>query len=299
MKLSTSVILCTRNRPDDLILCLQSLALQVELPNELIIVDSSNEPIFNLQKIQEVFAPKIFPSTKLIYKHSTPGLTLQRNIGISLATQEIIYFFDDDTIIEPDYIKNMQAVFEASPAYAGGMGAITNLDPKKNNWHRLLRKIFLLQSDYASGNFTASGFPTHPYGTTAFKNIEVLGGCCMAFRASILAQHKFDEKLTRYAYMEDCDIARRISYTSPLFFNPQARLQHLSSPLARDAVIDNRAMLIKNYSYLFFKNFYPRNKFKIFAYSWSVFGLFVEAVLLRDKNYIRGYIKGLREYYRS
>ena len=126
-----------------------------------------------------------------------------------------------------------------------------------------------------------------------FKDVQVLGGCCMAYRSWVFKKHLFDEALERYAYMEDCDFSRRVSYDYPLFFNPEAKLRHLGSPVARDKVIDNRAMYIKNYRYLFFKNFYPKNKWKIVAYWWSIVGLFVQALVMWNMDYIKGYWKGL------
>jgi GT2 family glycosyltransferase len=298
---TSSVILCTRNRLTDVISFLKSLSLQIEFANQLIVIDSSTQPINEIETFNEIFNEINFPKTQLIYIHTSPGLPYQRNVGISHVTKDIIYFFDDDTILESNYLQVMNAIFAAHPEYAGGMGTVTNTPPKQDNVFRLARNIvhsiFLLQSNYSSGNFKISGIPTHAYGTEKFKNVEVLGGCCMAFRASALAKHKFDESLGGYAFMEDCDISRRVSYDAPLFYNPRARLQHLESPLARDRVLDNRAMYMKNYSYLFFKNFYPRNKLKIIAYGWSVIGLFVEAVLMLKKDYIKGYYKGLKQYY--
>jgi GT2 family glycosyltransferase len=296
-QLTSSVIICTRNRQTDLNNCLESIKCQNQQPNQLIIIDSSDNAVDQYDSFKNLFNQMQFPNTQLLYQHTTPGLTFQRNIGISLATKDIIYFFDDDTMLEPNYLFEMNAIFAQYPEYAGGMGTITNISVKQNNIYRWIRYFFLLQRDYASGRFTLSGFPTHAYGLTLFQKVEVLGGCCMAFRAQVLAKHKFDEQLTRYAYMEDCDISRRIAYEAPLFYNPKARLQHFASPLSRDAIIDNRAMFIKNYSYLFFKNFYPRNRLKIFAYSWSILGLFSEAILIRNKDYLKGYIQGMKEYF--
>lgn len=117
----------------------------------------------------------------------------------------------------------------------------------------------------------------------------------MAFRKEALHKHQFDEQFHGYAYMEDGDIARRISYEEPLFFNPRAQLQHLASPLARDRIVDNSAMFVYNYRYLFFKNFYRKNRLKLVAHWWSLAGLFLEAVLLRDWQRVRGYFRGLRK----
>ncbi len=297
IKLTCSVIVATRNRLADLLMCLDSLQKQTFVPTELIIVDSSDNKLSEEQKFTKKYSAQLFPKTKLIYKHTGPGLTYQRNIGIKLASGEILYFFDDDTVLNNDYIEQMQSAFFANKKYVGGMGSINGVSQKKITFRRMLRTLFLLQRDQSSGMFTWSGMPTHTYGTKKFKNVEVLGGCCMAYRKSVVKKELFDENLSRYSYMEDCDFSCRASRQGELFFNPQACLDHNHSPLARDNIENNRAMYIKNYSYLFFKNFYPKNYFKIIAYYWSVIGLFLEAILDRNGPYIKGYCKGLKQFY--
>jgi glucosyl-dolichyl phosphate glucuronosyltransferase len=294
---SITIVICTRNRLGDLKNFLLSLATQTLAPFELIIVDSSDTPLQYHLSFASLCSSTAFPKTCVDYVHTQPGLTYQRNIGVARATGDVLYFFDDDVILEPTYLEKMNAIFMCSPHYGGGMGTITNLPQKIQGWQRALRVIFLLQRDYAAGLFTWSGMPTHAYGLQEFKEVEVLGGCCMAYRRTMLQHHSFDEALTRYAYMEDCDVSYRISRDAPLFYNPQARLQHHNSPLARDRVVDNRAMFIRNYSYLFFKNFYPTNKLRIVAYGWSILGLFIEAILVRNRDYIKGYAKGLVNFY--
>ena len=119
----------------------------------------------------------------------------------------------------------------------------------------------------------------------------------MAFRSELLKDTKFDENFHGYAYMEDADIARRISRNHPIFFNPAAKLDHNESPAARDRVQITSAMFVYNYSYLFFKNFYPHNRFKIVAYCWSIMGIVVQAILLRNWQQLRGYSSGLWRFF--
>lgn len=299
VEIKSSVIICTRNRLHDLLLCLESLALQAQQMYELIIVDSSDRPLSHDVEFTQRFNSSVFKNVRLDYVHTFPGLTYQRNVGIERATGDIVYFFDDDVILEPTYLYEMNLFFKQNPAYGGGMGSITNIPKKQTGWQRVVRALFLLQRDYSNGKFTWSGMPTHAYGMDIMQDVEVLGGCCMAFKKELIVHCKFDEKLTRYAYMEDCDASCRVSRLAPLIYNPRARLRHNNSPLARDKVIDNRAMFIKNYSYLFFKNFYSRSKIRIFGYAWSVTGLFIEALLIRNSGYIQGYIKGLKDFYYS
>lgn len=295
---TASVILCTRNRLPDVLSMLSSLARQTRLPDEVIIVDSSTSPINLDADFNSLWKSSSFAASKCIYIHTAPGLTFQRNEGIKLAHGDVLYFFDDDVILSPHYLENMQNVFENNPSYLGGMGNVVPIG--KHKYHvNILRALFFCQRNYASGTFTASGMPTHSLGNTTFGDVEVLSGCCMAFRSSVFARHLFDEKLRFYGYMEDCDFSYRVSRDGLLFYNPQAHLQHNESPLNRDKVVDNKAMFIANYTYLFFKNFYPYNRLKFVAYLWTTLGLFLEAlIVVRDINWIKGYCKGLKHVLR-
>lgn len=272
--MKTSVIVCTRNRIHDLLCMLDSTAKQTVLPDEIIIVDSSTQPINQDDRFQSIWSQSVF-SCKLIYKHTTPGLTYQRNQGVLLAAGDIIYFFDDDVVLSQTYIEEMNRAFHENPAYGGGMGTVSNIGSYKPRVN-IPRALFFLQRNYASGKFTVSGMPTHAYGRNEFTTVEVLGGCCMAFRSFVFERYGFDEALHLYGYMEDCDFSYRVSRSWPLFYNPRAQLEHRESPLNRDSVIDNKAMFIANYTYLFFKNFYPKSKWKIGAYWWSIAGLFLK-----------------------
>lgn len=302
-KSRTSVIICTRNRLQDLIICLESLKKQIAPAHEIIIVDSSTTPITENDDFKALFTSESFPITLLRYLHTEPGLTYQRNRGITEATGDIVYFFDDDVQLSPEYLKNMNHAFAIRPHYVGGMGAVTNHGEYRSRLSAPFRRFFLLQRNYSSGKFTFSGMPTHTYGLTRFTDVQALGGCCMAFRASVFQTHRFDEKLRFYGYMEDCDFSWRVAQTAPLFYNPHAQLEHFNSPISRDAIIRNKAMYVANYSYLFFKNIYPKNQVKIIAYLWSMIGLLCEASILsvahKNSDYLKGYCKGLRAVVRS
>ena len=302
-RLTMSVIICTRNRLDCICECLASITAQTILPTELIIVDSSDIPLISQDDFLSIFNEQQFPHTKLIYRHTKAGLTLQRNVGIDLADTDIIYFFDDDVILDCNYIKEMQRIFAGHQKYVGGTGAITNVAPFKRSFRHVVRRFFLIQRNYSSGKFTSSGMPTHAYGTHEFKDVEATSGCCCAYRAHVFTKHRFDEHLVRYAYMEDCDFSKRVSNHYKLFYNPFAKLAHNQSPLSREKLIDFRTMFSNYYTYLFFKNFYSQNKIRIVAYLWSMIGLLIEAsystVVQRNTGYIRGYWRGIYKFIRE
>ena len=298
-QLSNAIIICTRNRHTDMLTFLCSLQKQTLRPAELIIIDSSDNPLSNDQAFVQLCTLNQQLGTKVVVEHTRPGLPHQRNVGASRSSSDILYFFDDDVELDADYLAQMTSIFTQYPNYDGGMGTLQNLPAPAGRLYRTLRTVFLLQQDRSSGTFTWSGMPTHPYGTNRFKNVEVLGGCA-AYRRSIYMQYLGDEKLEKmggYAYMEDCDLSWRVSRAHQLFFNPAARLNHYDSPANRDGIEKRCAMYAHNYSYLFFKNVYPHRKIKVVAYGWSILGLYVQAVLYRQWREIKGYTKGLRQFY--
>ena len=295
--LSTCVIIATRNRLPDLLTFLDSLACQTEVPDELIIVDSSEKKLTDHKKFLEVFAEKNFCNTKLVYTHTTkPGAARQRNIGARMSSEDLFYFFDDDTVLRPNYLEVMNSILRQRHDYAGGMATLEGVQPKRKSIDRFIKSIFCLQKDNAAGMFTMSGMPTHPYGLKKFMEVQVLGGCCV-YRSSVFKKYWFDEKLGRYSYMEDCDLSFRVSRKHKLFFNPATQLEHRHSPRARDTTEEISVVLMRNYSYLFFKNFYSRRRLKIIFYFWTVYGLFFQALFTKNKAALKGYWRGLKKYY--
>lgn len=298
--LTAALVICTRNRLNDIVNFLISAQSQSVAPQELIIVDSSDQPLDQQEEFKQQFNLTKFRGTSLHYHHTRKaGTSYQRNVGAQLSRADLLHFVDDDVILACDYVQAMNNVFQQHSHYGGGMGCVTNVSPKTPNIHLMLRILFLLPRDYSSGNFTWSGMPTFAYGTTQFKSVQALGGCCMSYRREIFLDYLFDEKLGQYAYMEDVDASWRISRKYELFYNPAARLQHCKSPVNRATIADRKALFIKNYSYLFFKNSFKQNRFSLVAYCWSIIGLFVCAFIARDRESSKGYWRGLINFFKQ
>jgi len=104
-----TIAVCTRDKVDNLELCLASL-LNLEYPKtELIVVD--NAPSDNSTKnFVEMFSKKI----KYICE-PTPGLSWARNRAIKEANGEIIAFTDDDVVVDKLWINEIFSVFKEEP----------------------------------------------------------------------------------------------------------------------------------------------------------------------------------------
>lgn len=101
---SVSVVICTRNRPEQLAQCLRSLQNLYQSPHEILVVDNApssdatHQLVAKMHKIRYVLEPR-------------PGLSVARNTGVCHTTGEIIAFTDDDVIVHPEWVTRLQQSF--------------------------------------------------------------------------------------------------------------------------------------------------------------------------------------------
>ncbi len=273
-------------------MCLASLAAQTRSPEQIIIVDSSDQALAESERFREAFDASVFPGSELLYLRSTPGLTVQRNLGAARAKGDVVFFFDDDVIVAPNYLAIMMDDFAAHPEYGGGMGNIAGAG-RGRRLGDIFRRFFLLNYANAAGRMQPSGWPTHAVGRGEFMTVEVLSGALAAYRRHVLAECQFDEAVAGYGYMEDVDFSYRVSRRYPLFYEPHALVEHRHAPLARDRMVVNRRMYVVNHHYFFGKNIYPACRWCLLPYLWSVIGLFLLAALAGRREALRGYGQGV------
>lgn len=287
--MKASIIIATKDRSQELERCLQSLSLLERLPDEVIVVDASSSP---WQK-KEGYP---FPLHVLM---TEPGLTRQRNRGFQASQGEIVVYLDDDVVLEPDYLSELLTAFQADEREEIGAatGLITNLSrPGWRHPFRSLRWLFNLcfqLPDLGSGRFRLSGFPTFSYLHQEKREVETLSGCNMAFRRAVLNRFRFDENLEGYAYMEDDDIAYRVSRHYRCVYVPQARLVHLCTSNERSRLREHKQMLARNHRYLFRKNL-PQTPAHRLAFWVSIFGQMIIALVLEQNlTGVKGILEGL------
>jgi len=271
-----TIILCTRNRFDDFTKTLPSIAAQTRPPDELIVVDSSDE------KELEAYLTSAKLPFPVRYFHTQSGLTLQRNHGIRECAGDLIFFFDDDVDLNENYLAEVEKVFandKKKEIGAVGGKIVENSSPSMRlNLERftfyVLRLIFGVVGT-RNGKFYPSGMPSHPRKNQPSGFIECLSGCCMAFRREVFEKTKFDEALAHYGLMEDVDISKQtLDAGYKIYYQTLATLIHNESPMNRLKVQQWAEMSVVNYDYLFRKN-WARDKWRWLFYYWALIGLFV------------------------
>lgn len=297
--MKTSIIICTKDREEDIKKAIGSIANQMHLPDELIVVDAGTNP--SLQSELKALIPD---RIKFIYINSTPGLTRQRNIGIKHCSSDIIMFIDDDCILEPGYVKAVVKTFESDSSASIGavIGNITNIEPEKFSMmarinkfiSRCMTKIFLL-TELGDGSLKASGLTSYPYLSKKSHYVHSLGGNCMSFRRSLFKQIAFDERLDGYCCYEDLDIARQVIGTGyKIYYEADAKLAHYPSISARDAARAMAEMRICNHYYLFCKH-PKRPTIGTVAFAWSLCGLIILYLFKGSKQESSGALSALKK----
>jgi glycosyltransferase involved in cell wall biosynthesis len=291
-----SVIICTKNRAQELTQCIKSVIAQSHSPDEIIIVDASDTEETYL-KIKEQFPQ----DSRFRYVHTKPALTYQRNIGVRNSSGDIIFFLDDDMVLDKDFIKEIVKVFEkdSEKKIGGVMGDIVNSSKPKNilknirtNLHVLLTRIFLLPTS-GNGRFRSSGCPTFIHGAKEIRNVEFLSGGLTAYRKEVFKNLKFDEDfLEAHLYTDDEDFSYRVSQKYQNVYTPYAKLVHNPSPIGREKHYTRAKMTIVTRYYLLKKNF-PRTLKHTLAFWWSVVGYLIQAITTMDKESIKGVISGI------
>ena len=108
--LPVSVIVCTRNRSDQLTQCLQAITALDYRNYEVIVVDNSPSD----DETQKVVAN--FPARYI--REDCPGLDWARNRGIAAASHNIVVFTDDDAQPDRGWLKAIARCFVAAEVMA-------------------------------------------------------------------------------------------------------------------------------------------------------------------------------------
>jgi GT2 family glycosyltransferase len=264
---------------------LDSIAAQTLLPQEIVIVDASDT--LDLAERLDTWSGR--DKFKILYVHSEPGLTRQRNIGVRVSSGDFVFFIDDDIVLEREYVAEICKIFEDDPAQeiGGVMGDIYESAEERKRigrWQRLVRNLFFLD-DCGSGKFRLSGRHTTPFGLDEIQSTEYLCGGQVAYRRKVLDELTFDENLKGYGLMEDDDFSYRVSRRYRNVYTPFAKSRHLRSSTGRLSQRELTKMALNHHIYLFRKNF-PKTLPHIFALWLSLPGLLARPFLEQPFLYL-------------
>jgi GT2 family glycosyltransferase len=253
-----AIIVCTRNRPDDLRTTLASVVDARPASAVVHVVDASDPAEASENRSTVASLPD---AVRHVPYRDAPSLSRQRNFALDrLPTSiDVVHFIDDDVTVAPAYFSALARALNRTPSL-GGVGGIV-FEPEGRRAHRpdsFARRVFLLSAD-RPGRVLPSGCTTpsqqvpaaslnearpHPVaraaaGGSAYRT-QWLVGCSCTFRRSLLERHRFSPALEGYSMLEDLDLSYRVGREASLAVVPEARLIHRRAPANRHAVEEDR-----------------------------------------------------------
>ena len=254
--LTYDVVMATRNRSDAVALSLPLLLRQTRLPEQIVVVDSSDDPEAIAPLVQRIAADARVPVS---FRRAAPGLTHQRNVGLAECSADIVIFPDDDSLFYEDTAAAIMGIYEADTAgaVAGVAGRPVETPPatvrgdlgtyaaeeKKGPLGTALRSLrqrgkeatgvlnpFLTTGHRLGRQQRAQGRRAPPGATL----VPYMTGFRMSFRRAAITPVGFDEALRKYGWFEDVDASFAALRTGLVVAADEGRVYHHRAAAARD-----------------------------------------------------------------
>lgn len=270
-----SIVTPTLGRPAEIEGLLENIALQKQLPEELIIIDGAPEEDFRTSDRVARTAQRM--PYRVRYIRRSGGTAIQRNEGIDAAVGDYVAFVDDDIRLEPDFFVRVSSVFEddLEMKVGGVAGYITNqyLDPETSRRWRLYRRLGLFTT-YEPGRYDyIVGYPINRYlqpPHDAVREIDFMGAGCAVWRAEVFRDGlRFDEFFSGFGVLEDAHLALRARRKWNLVEDGKARCLHLKARSSRENGFKIGRKTAVNYRYVFL-DIVPRRSIRQEGRFWLV-----------------------------
>jgi glycosyltransferase involved in cell wall biosynthesis len=288
-----SAVIPTKNRPDDLERAVQSVLEQTRIPDELVIIDQSDDDLS--KNVVHELINAADKKLELIYvlDSEIAGLIPAKRASLDYSSGDLVCFLEDDIVLEAGYLKAMETAFLNKPEMLGSCGLVTE-GAKTNSVYLFLFHLF------HRGIFRDKRVGLHGKAGSAGKDLiqsNFLSGGLSAYRREVFEVIKFDT-VNDFFMLEDVDFSTRaVKHFGPdrFFINPNARLVHNMSPTNRSRLGPRWERKAREFI-LFYKKHRDQTA-ALLNLIWLFIGLTVEsmysAVRLLHPGPVTGLVRGM------
>ena len=180
-----SVVVCTRDRPEALARCLDTLLAQRHPPLEIVVVDNAPQTDATRAVVEARRGVRYVPEPRA-------GLDVARNAGIRHSRGALVAFTDDDVEAHPDWTARLATAFDDADVDAVcGLVLPAELETEAQ---------VLFETEWSLGRFCVPRrYGPRFFAHTAWRGApawEIGAGANMAFRRSVFdTVGLFDERL--------------------------------------------------------------------------------------------------------
>ncbi len=278
--MKVSVVIVNYNVKYFLEVCLHSVVRALQGTHHEIIVVDNNSSDDSCALVREKF-----PTVLLVDNKENLGFSKANNQAVAIATGEYILFLNPDTVVPEDYFIKTIQYLDTHPK-AGAVGP--KLIDGKGQFAPDGKKSF---PSFSVAFFKTTGinklFPKSAYfnkyyavhiGNDETAAVEVLSGCCMMVRSSLLKKigGAFDEDY--FMYCEDVDLCYRIQQAGyENVYYPEVSVIHYKGESTRKATLSyvrifNQALIT------FVRKHYSKQNASLFIALINI-GIFLRAIM--------------------
>lgn len=294
MLVAITSVIPTANRSQVLQRTLESIGRQEIQPAEIIVVDASDND--STKKICCLSITGL--ESAIIYKKAQQkGAASQRNEGLDGNINPVVFFLDDDIILEPGCMEALWNCLQSDTRIGAVNAMITN-----QHYHtpgKITRFMYRLMSgkkmlSYAgkcigpAWNLLPEDDPALP----ACTEVEWVNTTCTLYRMDSLPTPVFPERFKGYSLMEDLALSLTVAKKYKLYNVRNARIFHDSQPGEHKnnaTALSKMELLNRHY---IMTDIMGRNKFSDYCklFIFELFGIFAG---LRNKSGWRNLLPGI------
>ena len=269
-----TIIILNYNGKEYLKGCLDSV-VRLNFPRNQYEVIVVHNPSDNSWKIAEKYKNK---GIKLIKNRKNLGFAEGNNIGMKKAKGKYIVLFNNDLIVDKNWLKELVPIMEENK----DIGAIGG-------------KIYLGKTDviwYGGARIYFGGFVNHKYLKNKEGEVDYIVGAAVMYRKSVLDKvGLFDKKF--FLYGEDTDLGFRIRKAGyKIYYNPKAISYHMLKKKRASSAQEYYEQ--RNRVYFYSKN-YKKIKYIFLILDFFIFfPLFWFNRILKNPNKLRFFKETLK-----
>jgi glycosyltransferase involved in cell wall biosynthesis len=256
--LTLSIIIPVYNEAHRLNFCLDAIAAQDEMPDEVIVVDNNSSD-------NSVAIASSYPFVRVVHEKKQ-GLIYARDHGFRIAKSDILGRIDADSMINPQWVKNVKAIFN-DKTIAGATGPSYSLLLPRIRWPMTLiwSRLYFVWSH-------------------VFYGAPVLWGANMAVRAKSWQEIKNEVCKDATIVHEDQDISllllargQKLINSKAMFFTSYSQAQHYFPKLMYYSRLRNKTRSHHRHIGSFktiSPDYYGLKRFLMYSIGWPIIGLF-------------------------
>jgi GT2 family glycosyltransferase len=278
--MKVSIIIVNYNVRYFLEVCVDSVLRAAQGMDAEVIVVDNNSADDSMEMLKQRF-----PGVIRIENKENTGFSKANNQGVEIANGEYVLFLNPDTVMPEDFLTKTCGYLDAhdnagalGPRLIDGKGRFAP-DGKKSfpTLSVALFKTTGINKIFSRSPYFNKYYAVH-IGEFQTAPVEVLSGCCMLVRRSVIDRigGAFDEDY--FMYCEDVDLSYRITQAGyqNIYF-PEATLIHYKGESTRKATLSYIRIFNEALATFVRKN-YSKGQARLFIFALQV-GIFLRAVL--------------------